>query len=82
MKRALTLFLLFALALPQYAENWMKRLPDNAYVATLSIPGSHDTGTGNGFPGSRDCTSFAPPTADFARCSAKHSVSGGSQASI
>ena len=51
MKHALTLFLLFALALPQYAENWMKRLPDNAYVATLSIPGSHDTGTGNGFPG-------------------------------
>jgi hypothetical protein len=24
-------------------------LPDNAYISTLSIPGSHDTGTGNGF---------------------------------
>ncbi len=51
MKHALSLFLLLLLVLPLQAENWMKRLPDDAYVATLSIPGSHDTGTGNGFPG-------------------------------
>ena len=51
MKHALTLCLLLLLTMSLYAENWMKRLPDNAYVATLSIPGSHDTGTGNGFPG-------------------------------
>ena len=51
MKQALTLFLLLLLSLPLHAENWMKRLPDDAYVANLSIPGSHDTGTGNGFPG-------------------------------
>lgn len=31
------------------ADNWMKRLPDDAYVSTLSIPGTHDSGTGNGF---------------------------------
>ena len=31
------------------AENWMSRLPDNAYVAVLSIPGTHDTSTGSGW---------------------------------
>ena len=51
MKQVLTLILLLLLALPMQADNWMKRLPDDAYVSTLSIPGSHDTGTGNGFPG-------------------------------
>ncbi len=30
------------------ADNWMKNLPDDAYVAEVSIPGSHDSGTGNG----------------------------------
>ena len=33
------------------AENWMSRLPDDAYVATLSIPGAHDAATGYGFSG-------------------------------
>lgn len=42
------------------AENWMGRLPDNAYVATLSIPGTHDTATGHGFTGAFDET--------FSRC--------------
>ena len=51
MKHSLTLTLLLLLIMPLHAENWMKRLPDDAYVANLSIPGSHDTGTGNGFPG-------------------------------
>ena len=51
MKHALALSLLLLLTLSIHAENWVKRLPDNAYVANLSIPGSHDTGTGNGFPG-------------------------------
>ena len=51
MKNALTLSLLLLLTLSLHAENWVKRLPDNAYIANLSIPGSHDTGTGNGFPG-------------------------------
>lgn len=51
MKHSLTLALLLFLTVSLHAENWMKRLPDDAYVANLSIPGSHDTGTGNGFPG-------------------------------
>lgn len=29
-------------------ENWMSRLDDVAYVHQVSIPGSHDAGTGNG----------------------------------
>lgn len=33
------------------AENWMNRLPDDAYVAALSIPGAHDAATGYGFSG-------------------------------
>lgn len=32
-----------------YAGNWMSRLPDDAYVAALSIPGAHDAATGYGF---------------------------------
>ncbi len=51
MKHLLLLALLLLLSQSLRAENWMKRLPDDAYVANLSIPGSHDTGTGNGFPG-------------------------------
>ena len=53
MKRHLLLLLslLPAFCLPLIADNWMMRLPDDAYVSTLSIPGSHDSGTGNGFPG-------------------------------
>jgi len=48
---AIPSFVCLALCLPLQADNWMHRLPDDAYVATLSIPGSHDSGTGNGFPG-------------------------------
>lgn len=29
-------------------ENWMSRLDDSAYMHQLSIPGTHDAGTGNG----------------------------------
>ena len=28
--------------------NWMSELPDDAYVAQVSIPGTHDSATGNG----------------------------------
>ena len=31
-----------------YAADWMKRLPDNIYISQLSLPGTHDSGTGNG----------------------------------
>lgn len=30
-------------------DNWMRRLPDETYVAAVSIPGTHDTATGEGF---------------------------------
>lgn len=49
-----TLVLLITLLLHSsflYAENWMSRLPDDAYVAALSIPGAHDAATGYGFKG-------------------------------
>lgn len=29
-------------------NNWMSELPDDAYVAQVSIPGTHDSATGNG----------------------------------
>lgn len=32
-------------------SNWMAELPDEAFVCTLSIPGSHDSATGHGFTG-------------------------------
>ena len=32
-----------------YSGNWMGRIPDNTYVAALSIPGSHDASTGSGW---------------------------------
>lgn len=50
-KQTLILLVLTTFVLSMHADNWMYRLPDDAYVATLSIPGSHDSGTGNGFPG-------------------------------
>lgn len=30
-------------------NNWMQYLPDDAYLTDLSIPGTHDSGTGYGF---------------------------------
>ena len=47
---AMAFFLLFGL-LSASADDWMGRLPDEAYVCQLSIPGSHDAGTGHGFTG-------------------------------
>ena len=43
------LSILTTLSTSTMANNWMWRLPDNAYVAVLSIPGTHDSATGNGF---------------------------------
>ena len=39
----------FLFPLSSFADNWMSRLPDNAYVAALSIPGTHDSATGSGW---------------------------------
>ena len=50
MKKNLLGLLCLCMACPAaQADDWMGRLPDNAYVAQLSIPGSHDTATGEGF---------------------------------
>lgn len=49
------LLLLLALAvLPLKADDWMSRLPDNAFVAALSIPGAHDACTGSGWSSLED----------------------------
>ena len=43
--------LLLAVSGSAKAENWLSELPDNVPVRELSIPGSHDAATGNGFSG-------------------------------
>lgn len=37
---------------PRDYSNWMAELPGDAYVTTLSIPGTHDSATGHGFTSS------------------------------
>ncbi|MCD8303785.1 MAG: hypothetical protein LUC86_03010 [Prevotellaceae bacterium] len=49
MKKLFSLFIMTVLCVSAKADNWMSRLPDDAPVCVLSIPGSHDTATGNGF---------------------------------
>lgn len=48
-KTLLSLLLTTCMSSYAFADNWMKHLPDETYVAVLSIPGSHDTATGEGF---------------------------------
>lgn len=52
---AALLFFLF-LSISASADNWMCALPDNAYVSTLSIPGSHDSATGSGWASGSEYT--------------------------
>ncbi len=42
------LLLLFT-SIPVYSYNWMRQLPDDQYVSTVSIPGAHDAATGSGW---------------------------------
>lgn len=42
------LLLMLGFSIHAAADNWMSRLPDNLYVAQVSIPGAHDAATGNG----------------------------------
>ena len=52
MKRIIGILLLVVLLVPSLrADNWMARLPDDALVAELSIPGAHDAATGSGWAG-------------------------------
>lgn len=37
--------------LPSNADDWIKNIDDNVYVSQVSIPGTHDSGTGHGFSG-------------------------------
>ena len=41
--------LLMAALSPAFADDWMSRLDDGAYLTQLSIPGAHDAATGSGF---------------------------------
>lgn len=47
-KHLLTVFAAALVACYASADVWMQRLPDNAYLDQLSIPGTHDSATGNG----------------------------------
>ncbi len=51
-----TLMLAFGMNAGTWADDWLGRLPDELYLSTISIPGSHDTGTGNGFSSSLGAT--------------------------
>ncbi|MCD8319056.1 MAG: hypothetical protein LUC45_09625 [Paraprevotella sp.] len=45
----LTFLMMLVAGVRAVADDWMARLPDRLYVCQVSIPGSHDTATGNGF---------------------------------
>ncbi len=47
-KITLALAALFMMVGAAQADNWMKHLPDAEYVANVSLPGTHDSATGNG----------------------------------
>ena len=49
LQRLSTLIALFITVLPAAADNWMERLSDDVYMMQLSIPGTHDAATGEGF---------------------------------
>lgn len=46
----LTFLAALGMSVSTMADNWMSRLPDDLYVAQVSIPGAHDAATGEGFP--------------------------------
>jgi hypothetical protein len=51
-KRILAIALFFTQAATVcLGEDWMERLNDNAYLSQVSIPGTHDTATGEGWTG-------------------------------
>lgn len=43
------LFLQVLCVSPASADDWIKNIDDNTFVSQLSIPGTHDSGTGHGF---------------------------------
>ena len=52
MKRIISIAALFIQATTIcLAEDWMERIDDNAYFSQISIPGTHDSATGEGWTG-------------------------------
>lgn len=45
----LSLTLIFLCSITMMADDWMGRLEDDIYVMQMSIPGTHDAATGDGF---------------------------------
>lgn len=58
--------------------NWMSQLPNYAYVSQISIPGTHDSGTGNGFSGI--WTLLGPSTAKTQHLSISDQLAAGVRA--
>ena len=52
-KRLFVMIMAVAAVMLCHADDWMARLGDNVYVDQLSIPGTHDAGTGHGFDGGK-----------------------------
>ncbi len=64
------------------ADAWMSRISDNAYIHQVSIPGTHDAGTGNGtnmdsFARTQDLSIAAQFEAGIRAFDLRPSVSGG-----
>ena len=49
LKSSLLLAASLCIAQAMPAEDWMADIADGAYITQLSIPGSHDSCTGNGW---------------------------------
>lgn len=49
MKQITFIAALWLVCLIAHADDWMNRLNDGTPIVQLSVPGTHDTGTGNGF---------------------------------
>lgn len=43
-----TILLMLCMPLHAAAHDWMRLLPDHLYITQVSLPGTHDTATGNG----------------------------------
>ena len=52
-KRLLMAFTCLLMVQVACADDWMARLDDHVFVDQLSIPGTHDAGTGHGFDGGK-----------------------------
>ena len=58
-KRLIAMIVAVAAVMLCRADDWMARLGDHVYVDQLSIPGTHDAGTGHGFDGGKINSSWS-----------------------